>query len=55
MLCFKALESKEIKSIVIDTASEAWELVRLARFGKLTQVMPQHYGPVNTEFRDMIK
>jgi hypothetical protein len=39
----------------MDTATEAWELVRLARFGKLTQVMPMQYGPVNTEFRDMIK
>jgi hypothetical protein len=49
------LASREIKSLVIDTGTEAWELLRLARFGKLTQVMPHHYGPVNAEFRDLIK
>jgi hypothetical protein len=54
-LYYKALESKEVKSIVVDTATEAWELLRITRFGKLTQVQPYHYGPVNAEFRDMIK
>src|ERR1700723_169108 len=34
---------------VVDTGTEMWELLRLARFGKLTQVMPHHYGPVNKE------
>ena len=36
-------------TVVMDTASEAHELSRLAAFGKLTQVMPHHYGPVNAE------
>lgn len=40
---------------VVDTLSEAWELVRLSRFGKLTQVMPHMYGPVNAEFRDILR
>lgn len=44
-----------MRTIVIDTGSELWELLRLARFGKLTQVMPHHYGPVNNEFRQMVK
>jgi len=50
-----ALEDKEIRSLVWDTATEGWELNRLARFGKLTQIRPHHYGPVNAEFRDLIK
>lgn len=44
-----------VRTTVIDTGSDLWELLRLARFGKLTQVMPHHYGPVNNEFRSMVK
>ena len=40
---------------ICDTISEAWELIRLARFGKLTQIMPHMYGPVNAEFRDILR
>jgi len=50
-----ALKDKSIRTLVWDTAGEAWELCRLARFGKLQQVRPHHYGPVNAEFRDMIR
>jgi hypothetical protein len=46
---------KNCRTIVADTASETWETLRLARFGKLTQVMPHHYGPVNAEFRKLIR
>jgi len=44
-----------IKTIVVDTCTEFYESVRLARFGKLTEVMPQHYGPVKSEFRDVVR
>lgn len=47
-----ALKSPNIRTIAVDTESETWELIRLARFGKLTQVMPHHYGPVNAEYRN---
>ncbi len=50
-----ALESTEVRSVVMDTATEAWELCRLARLGRLTSVKPHHYGPVNAEFRDLVK
>lgn len=50
-----AAPKKEVRSIVVDTATEEWELARMARFGKLTQVMPQHYGPVNAEMRGLIR
>lgn len=43
------------KSGIIDTATELWEILRLARFGKLDQVRPHHYGPVNAEFREVIR
>jgi hypothetical protein len=49
------LRSKEVRSIVIDTATEIWELLRMARFGRLTQVMPYQYGPVNAEYRTLIR
>jgi hypothetical protein len=43
------------RTVVIDTHTEMWELIRLARFGKLSQVMPHHYGPVNAEWLGIFK
>lgn len=51
----EALETPEIRTIIWDTATEFWEILRMARFGKLTQVMPHHYGPVNAEFRELLR
>lgn len=48
-----ALESA--RTVVYDSFTEMWELVRLARFGKLTQVQWFHYGPINREFHDFIR
>lgn len=50
-----SLVSAKQGTVVIDTDTEVYELLRLARFGKLTQVMPHHYGPVNAEFRDIVR
>ena len=50
-----ALRSTEVRTIIVDTETEVWELIRLARFGRLTQVRPHHYGPVNAEFRSLIR
>lgn len=44
---------KAIRAVILDTGTYAWALIRMARFGKLTQVMPHHYGPVNTEFENV--
>lgn len=41
--------------VICDTGTEAWELLRLASFGKLTQVMPHHYAKPNAEFRDLVR
>lgn len=39
--------------LIWDTGTFGWELLRMARFGKLAQVLPHHYGPVNTEFESI--
>ena len=43
------------KTIVEDTSTEVWELLRLAYFGKLTQIMPHHYTQINSIFRQHVK
>lgn len=52
---FRALVSSGVRTVVWDTASEFWQVMRIARFGKLTQVMPHHYGPVNQEYLSLVK
>ena len=42
-------------SLIIDTTTELWEILRLARFGKLSQVQPHHYGPLNAEMNEIIR
>lgn len=42
-------------TVILDTATEAFELARLAHFGKLTQVMPHHYTEVNSEWREIVR
>lgn len=37
-------------TVILDTGGEMWELLRLYRFGKLDQVKPHHYAPVNAEY-----
>lgn len=43
------------RTTVIDTATDAYEMVRMAYFGKLQQVMPHHYAPVNAEFKSLFR
>lgn len=43
------------RTIVWDTGTEVWGLLRLAHFGKLSQVPEQAYGVVNAEFLSMLK
>lgn len=45
------------KTVVMDTDTEAWEILRLARFGTLAPKgrMDNLYGPVNAEWRGVIK
>lgn len=45
----------KLRTMVIDTGSEAWELLRLVEFGKVTKVMPHHYTEVNAKMRDLVR
>lgn len=49
----EAIADPDIKSIFIDTGSELWDLLRIARLGKLAQVIPIQYAAVNAEFRQL--
>lgn len=44
-----------VRTLITDTGTELWEILRMARFGRLMQVKSHHYGPVNMEFRDLIR
>jgi hypothetical protein len=43
------------KTVVIDDGSTIWDLLRLARLGKLAQIPPERYAFVNTEFKRLLK
>ena len=43
------------RTVVVDTGSEAWELLRLCEFGKISQVKPHHYTEVNGLMRDIVR
>lgn len=47
-------DSKKFRTLVVDNTGDLWALIRLARFGKLTQVMPENYGPVTAEFEELM-
>jgi hypothetical protein len=49
------MEDTSIRSLVVDTGTEMWDLLRLAKFGKLTQVMPHHYVEANAAMREFVK
>lgn len=51
----QALRAPEIRTIILDTATEFWDLLRLARFGKLSEVPPSMYQKVNPEFKAVIR
>jgi hypothetical protein len=51
----RLLSHPEIKTIVWDTGSEVWQLIRAARFGKLDMVEGHMYGPVNMEMNYLVK
>ena len=41
-------------TLIVDTETSMYEIIRLARFGKLTQVTPEQYGPINAELTAMM-
>lgn len=42
------------RTVIVDTETEVYELIRLARFGKLEQVKPMHYGPLFRELKEVV-
>lgn len=50
-----ALKARDIRTVIWDTATEVWEQFRMAAFGKLSQVLPHHYPPVNNSFRILLR
>lgn len=52
---FKQALGLGVRTINWDTATEVWEMLRMAEFGKLTQVMPHNYAPVNAMFRRLLR
>ena len=54
--CIAAIiDNRKISTLVIDTATELWELCRLSYHGKLAQVMPHQYAEPNDAFRSLLK
>lgn len=49
------LKAGAVRTAIWDTGSEVWELQRLARLGKLTQVMPHHYTALNLEYSNLLR
>jgi hypothetical protein len=40
---------------LVDTGSEMWELLRIARFGRTSKIMPHNYGDLNKEMRLLVR
>lgn len=49
------LSLDEIRTVVIDTATDLWQYLRLVKFGKLKQVNKYEYDIVNAIFKNLIK
>lgn len=54
-IALQRLREGAAKTLIKDTSSEEWKQLRLARFGKLTQIMPHHYTALNAEYENLIK
>ena len=48
----EAVENPDVRTIVIDTEGDLWELRRLAEFGR-NPAMPEKYGPLNRDIRNI--
>lgn len=49
------IETPKIRSLIVDTSSGIWDLLRLNLFGKLEQVMPHKYTEANAEMRQVVR
>lgn len=51
----KAVDSGMFRTHVWDTATEFWELLRLADFGRTSNVIQREYGPANAEYKSLVR
>lgn len=51
---FRLYDHKQIRSIVIDSASQLWEDMLFAEFGRAQRIMPRDRGAVNQEMIDLL-
>lgn len=42
------------RTVVVDTSTRWYDIKKVAAFGKLTQIKPEHYGPVKAEFEQLL-
>ncbi len=52
---FNALRDDSIRTLIWDQADELNEILRLVNFGKLEANPQMNYGPVNQEYKNLIK
>lgn len=50
----QSLIHPDVRTIVVDTGTQAWALMRLVHFGKLSGVMPTRYEKPNTQFQQWL-
>lgn len=50
-----ALASPDVRTVVVDSGTAVWELLRLAMLGKLTQIMPVKYAHVNSVMEGLFR
>ncbi len=42
-------------TVIVDTGTEMYGLIRLAAFGRLSQIMPHLYGPINADLASIVR
>lgn len=50
-----AAHDSTVRSIGVDTGTELWELLRLALYGKLTQIISREYSHANAIYKQLIR
>lgn len=53
--CARFFGDASVRTVVWDTATEVWEMLRLAHFGKLMQNPQLQYGVVNAEYKALVR
>lgn len=50
-----AVRDPAVRTVVVDTATELWELLRLSLYGKLTQVISRDYSHANAIYNQLVR